>query len=330
MLDLRAAHEPPQQARDRNHRHEDGDDDPLAGNVLLCAVDLRAVLLGAARGAQRLGHAADNRTHDLDERPDGGDRHDARTDETHIRLEDRRQGGGQVLRALQLAVRVQGQQDTVGGEHADEHRDAHRHADQVTHANEGERQGRRDHRARRTDLEGGADLGSRHLQVAEQGHRRRGQGAPGDRQQAALVVLAGLLGVADLEDLSACHALGVGQVRARHERATQGDRVHDAQRTADRAHEHGLPVGEAAPPAHDHEAGENEDDSRQRARRRRDRLDNVVLLDRVVAPESQDSHRDDSRRDRGREGQANLQAQVHVRGREHQRNDAADDDAAKR
>ena len=47
-------------------------------------------------------------------------------------------------------------------------------------------------------------------------------GHPGDRQQAALVVLAGLLGVADLEDLSAGHTLGVWQVRTRHERATQG------------------------------------------------------------------------------------------------------------
>ena len=210
VLDLRAAHEPPQQARDRNHRHEDGNDDPLAGNVLLGAVDLCAVLLGAVRGAQRLGHTADDRAHDLDERPDGSDRHDARTDETHIRLKNRRQGLSQVLRAVQLAVCVQGQQDAVGNHHADEHRDAHRHADQVTHADQSERQGGRDHRARRADLERGTDLGGRHLQVAEQGHRRRGQSAPGDRQQTALVVLAGLLGVADLEDLSACHALGVG------------------------------------------------------------------------------------------------------------------------
>ena len=229
MLDLRAAHEPPQQSGDRNHGHEDGNDDPLAGDVLLGAVDLGARLLCAARRAQRLGHAADNRTHDLDERPDSGDRHDARTDETHIRLEDRRQSIGQVLSALQLAVRVQGQQDTVGDHHADEHRNAHRHADQVAHADERERQGSGEHRARRADPEGGADLGGRHLQVAEQGHRRRGQGTPGDRQQAALVVLAGLLGVADLEDLSAGHTLGVWQVRTRHERATQGDRVHDAQ-----------------------------------------------------------------------------------------------------
>ena len=44
----------------------------------------------------------------------------------------------------------------------------------------------------------------------------------------------------------------------------------------------------------------------------------------------QNRHRDDGRRDRGRKGQTDLQAQVHVRGREHQRNDAADDDAAKR
>ena len=327
MLDLRAAHEPPQQTRDRNHRHEDRNDDPLAGDVLLGAVDLRAVLLGAARGAQRLRHAADNRAHDLDERPDGGDRHDARADETHVRLEDCRQGVSQVVRALQLAIRVQGQQDAVGNHHADEHRNAHRHTDQVAHADQGEGQGGGEHRARRTDLESGADLGGRHLQVAEQGHRRRGQSAPGDREQAALVILAGIRRIANLEDLSARHALGVRQIRTRHERATQRNRIHDAQRTADRTHEHGLPVREAAPPADDHEAGEDEDDRRQCARRRRDCLNDVVLLDRMIAPEAQNRHRNNGRRNRRCERQTDLQTQIHVRSSEHQRDNAADDDA---
>ena len=166
------------------------------------------------------------------------------------------------------------------------------------------------------------------FRIAEQGHRRRGQGAPRDREQAALIVLTGILRIADLEDLSAGHTLGVWQVRTRHERATQRNRVHDAQRTADRAHEHGLPVRETAPPAHNHEAGENEDDRRQRARCRRNRLNDVVLLDRVISPEAQNCHRNDGCRDRGREGQTDLQAQVHVRGCEHQRDNAADDDAA--
>ena len=57
-------------------------------------------------------------------------------------------------------------------------------------------------------------------------------------------------------------------------------------------------------------------------------LDDVVLLDRVVAPEAQNRHRDDGCRDRRRKRQADLQTQVDVRGREQQRNNAAEDDAA--
>ena len=195
-------------------------------------------------------------------------------------------------------------------------------------ADEGEGQGGGDHRARRANLEGRTNFGGHNLHVAQKRHRGRGQGAPRDRQEAALVVLARILGIADLQNLSACHALRVGQVRAGHERTAQGDRVHDAQRTADRTHEHGLPVGEAAPPADNHEAGEDEDDRRQGAGRRSDGLDDVVLLDRVVAPEAQNRHRDDGCRDRRRKRQADLQTQVDVRGREQQRNNAAEDDAA--
>ena len=45
-------------------------------------------------------------------------------------------------------------------------------------------------------------------------------------------------------------------------------------------------------------------------------------------PEAQNRHRDDGCRDRRRKRQADLQTQVDVRGREQQRNNAAEDDAA--
>ena len=136
------------------------------------------------------------------------------------------------------------------------------------------------------------------------------------------------MGVADFEDLGARDALRVGQFGTGDQGAAQGDRVHDAQGAAQGAHQHGLPVGEAVPPPHDHQARQHEDHGRQCSSGRGDGLDDVVLLDRVVAPQAQDRHRDDGRGDRGGEGEADLQPQVDVRGGEDEGDDAADHDAA--
>jgi len=53
---------------------------------------------------------------------------------------------------------------------------------------------------------------------------------------------------------------------------------------------------------------------------------NVVLEDRVVPEVAQQRHRDHRGRDRGGEGQPDLQAEIHVRGGEHQGDQAAQDD----
>ena len=328
MLNLRAAHEPPQQASNRDHRGHDRDDHPRTGNVLLRALNPLPAGLRPARGPQRLGNPASDRPHDLHERPHGRDRHDARADEANIALEDGGQCVGEILGPVKRAIGVERKQDAVGHEHADEHRDANGHANQVPHADQGQRQRRRNHRPRRTNPERRAHLRGGDLEVAEQRHRRRCDCAPRDRHQTALVVLARILRIPDLEDLGAGHTLGIGQIRAGHEGATQRNRIHDAQRATDRTHEHRLPVGEAVPPAHNYQSRQDEDNRGEGSRRRRDRLDDVVLLNGVITPETQNRHRDDGGRDGGRERQADLQAQVHVRRREYQRDNATNNDAA--
>ncbi|MNT61406.1 hypothetical protein D3C72_1990510 [compost metagenome] len=108
----------------------------------------------------------------------------------------------------------------------------------------------------------------------------------------------------------------------------QRDAEQHAQHAAGRADRQRLPEREALPVAQHHQPGQDKDDRRQGARGRGLRLHHVVFEDIGAGEEPQHGHRDHGSRDRRREGQADLQAQVDVGGGEHDRDQRTEDDAA--
>ena len=72
-------------------------------------------------------------------------------------------------------------------------------------------------------------------------------------------------------------------------------------------HRDPQPIRKAGPPADHDQAGQDEDDRRQRARGRGDGLDDVVFLDRRIPEGASTAIEIDGGGDRGRDGQADLQ-----------------------
>ena len=127
-------------------------------------------------------------------------------------------------------------------------------------------------------------------------------------RQAAAVLFGAADAGADLQHFGRGNAFRIGKVGAGHQRAPQRHRIHDAEDAADADDRDRQPVREAGPPADHDQAGQDEDDRRQRSRRRGDGLDDIVFLDGRVAEGLEHGHRDDGGRDRGREGEADLEA----------------------
>ena len=100
--------------------------------------------------------------------------------------------------------------------------------------------------------------------------------------QAKSIVIRLLVCIADFEDLGSRNTFGVGEIRSGHQRATQRDRVHNAQKATDCADGHCRPVGETVPPADNNQAGEDEDHCGKSSCSRCNRLDDVVFLDGVI------------------------------------------------
>ena len=319
--------EQPQEHTDGQHGADGDADDRLHRQVALGQGDLlTGVALGA--GGQGLADAGDDGTEDLQEGPDGGDGDGAGADNPHLTGEGGAHEVGEVLVGHCRAPGAHREQHPVGDEQADDHGDADADADQVAHAGQRQGQGGAHHRGAGTDPEDPGDVDADGLEGVEEVQGRRGDGAPHDDTQSTAGLLGPFAGVAHAQDLGAGHALRVGQVGVGHERAPQRDGVGDAEDAAQDDDQDGLEVGESGPPAHDDESGQHEDDGGQRPGRRGDRLDDVVLLDRVIGEAAQDRHGDDGGRDRGGEGESHLEAEVDVRRGEDERDDAADDDAA--
>ena len=134
---------------------------------------------------------------------------------------------------------------------------------------------------------------------------------------------------AHLQHLGAGHAFGIGQVGIGDQRAAQRNRVHHAEHAAGGAD------------ARTRSRTESRSTSRSMTRPGSTKMiaDSVpaaeamvwtMLFSWIVASliASQDRHRDHRGRDRGGEGQAGLEAEINVRGSEHERDDDADDQAA--
>ena len=224
-----------------------------------------------------------------------------------------------------------GSSTPVGDQQPDHHGGADRDPDQVADADQRQREAGPEQRAARPDPERRRRSRCRSPSARRAARtRRRPASRPGSARRLLRLLLARPPSEprSDLQHLGRRHAFGVGQVGAGDQGAAQRHRVHHAEGAADDADHDRRPVREALPPADHDQAGQHEDDRRQGARRRRDRLDDVVLEDRVAAEVAQDRHRDHRGRDGGGEGQPDLEPQIDVGGGEDQRDQAAEDDAA--
>ena len=100
--------------------------------------------------------------------------------------------------------------------------------------------------------------------AARDGQARRCHRAIDHRQQAfdALRDCRARMSAPTLQHFGGRHAFGIGKVGMRHQRAAQRDGEQHAQHAARRTDEKGGPERKARPPAHDHQAGQHEDDRR--------------------------------------------------------------------
>jgi len=131
------------------------------------------------------------------------------------------------------------------------------------------------------------------------------------------------------QHLGARGPLGIGQVAVflHDERAAERDHHQDAEHPAgDR--QHGDPSNLQIV-AHQQDGGDREHDpSGYRVGGRTGRLHDVVLEDRRPAERAKDGDREDGDRDRGADGEADLERQVHVRRTENEAQDRAEDQRA--
>jgi hypothetical protein len=120
---------------------------------------------------------------------------------------------------------------------------------------------------------GGSDLERGHHAVEGSDQR-----AEDDRRQAeAVFARAFIPRHTDAQDFRTRDAFGIGKIRVDDERPAQRHRQHHPQHTARSAGQHRRPIGEVRPPAHDHQARQDEDHRRNRARGAADRLDDIIL-----------------------------------------------------
>jgi len=221
------------------------------------------------------------------------------------------------------------QRDPPADDDAREHREADRQADEVTRADQRERQPARNPGRARPDAEIMRGLGDDDLGLGEDREAHRGDRVDDDQLEPAPAFGLTLAAArADLEHLGGGAAFGIGQVGVDDECAAQRDREHHAEDAAGRGDARGHQIGESLPPADHDETGQDEDDRRQRSRRGGDGLDDIVFEDRRAGQVAQHRHRDDGGRNRCREGQPDLQPEVHVRRGEQQRDQPAENDTA--
>ena len=218
-----------------------------------------------AGGDDGILNARHDRADDLYESPHRCHRDGTGTDETHLGAKDRQHRVGKAVTVLDPSPRKHRQEDSVGEQHADGHGDTHRHAHQVAHADQGEGQAGPEEGPARTHAEDAFHRGGGDLHGVKQGIAGRRQAAQNNGVQAAAVVLCAAVGVAHFQDLGGRHALGIGKIGTGDQGAAQRNGVHDPEYPADGAQESGGPVGEAGPPSHNHQAGEDEDDGGQGA-----------------------------------------------------------------
>ena len=312
-----------------DHRHAEDKCNALHRHVDVHAVETLFRII-RTRACDGFLYAVDDGAGEGDERPDRGDAHRARADETHLLLID---GSCKFLEGHAVG------QNLRHGEVGDEsrpcdgdtrqHGKSTRNADEVARTHERGRVAQRQLRHAAPDVEPRREGAAEHLQtVREECDNARNGAARKDFLQTRVGLSVILRVAADLQNLSSSDALGVGEVAVHDHCAAQGNRKENAQTAAARRDDERLPELEALPVANHEHTGDDEDDGGQRSRRRCLCLHHVVLEDVRVLCHLQHCHRDDRRRNRGRERQTYLEAEVDVRGSEDDREDRAEQHAA--
>ena len=318
------------QAQHQQHADRPGDHGRGA-EVLLDAVAALFVL--AAHGLEGEPHAFHHGFEQRDQRPDGGHADGAGADEAYLVLPERER----IRRHVHVGG-LRGHGREVGHQHAPGDGDAQQDGDAAgqVHQEAGSQQCQRIAHGQLED--GGATLepvagtvGHDAQAVGAEAHEAGDGAAQRDLADAAVGrAVLGVFMAAGLQDLGGCHTLGVGQRAVDHHGVTQRDGEDHTQDAARGAQQHRLPERETAPVAGHQQAGQDEDHRGQRAGGRCLGLHHVVFQDVAAARKAQQCHRDHRGRDGRGKGQAHLQTQVDVGGREHDRDQCAQHHAAQR
>ena len=325
-----------EQPRQGHHARQGRERHDSYGNVLFDARQRSGTRgLAQARSGHGRTQADGQRLDELHERPDGRNADGACADEAHLMAPDGlTHVGGRAGRRVQDGQ--QGDRASPGDERADQHRDAHPQSHQMPDGEQRKGQGEvvTGDGVAAADAKIPDHVARKQLRGDDQREQRRHHAADHDRLQS----IAGALGrrgrnfsaamAADLEHFGTGNALRIRQIRIGDERAAQRDGVHHAEHPSQGADGAGVHVGEAAPPTDHDQAGQHENNRRERARGGCHGLHDVVFLNGGVPEAAQHRHRDHRRRNRRGEGESGLEAEKDVGGREDQRDQHADDQSA--
>ena len=268
-----------------------------------------------AHGGKRLLHAVDDGTRERDERPDGGDPHGARADETHALLVD---CGGELLHRHTIRRRsrnrVERHETRPRDEDADEHGETARDADEVARTDERRRVADRKLRHAAPERNPNRKGAREYLEAARAERDDAGdETARQDLLESRAFILGALAMLVDLQDFCRRNALGIGEIAVNHHGTAQRNREKHSQTAAARSDQERLHELEAMPITDHEHARYDEDDCRQGAGGRGLRLHHIVFQNIGILRHLEDSHGNDSRRYGRREGQADLQPQIDVR-----------------
>src|SRR5262249_54457072 len=111
-------------------------------------------------------------------------------------------------------------------------------------------------------------------------------------------------------------AFGVRKIGSCYERAPERDREQHPEHPSAHADEERLPEREPSPPTHDHQSRQHKDDRGERAGCGGYGLDNVIFENRRISYDAENGHGDHRGGDRRGEGEAELEAEIDISGRE--------------
>ncbi len=318
-----------EQHGERNHagRHDEPDDPDR--NVVLRAREFgRSGAALVTRRLNRRNQAFPDRNCELAERPQRRDPDRAGSDEAHLmRPHVRRDVGRAARHRMQRGQHGRG--DAPRDDETGENGESDREPDQMTRTQQREREADADSGGRFSDAKERVEFPGEDARRDDRRERRGRDCAHHDRQESGFA-LGGAFARSgsDAQHFGRGNAFGIREIRIHDQSSPQRNRIHHAEHAPCRADAEALPERKAGPPADHDQSRQHEDDRGERSGGRRDRLDDVVLVDRRVLERTQQRHRDHRRRNGRRERQPDLETEIDVRSREDHGNRRAENQSA--